>query len=67
MELTDETIHATFDWYAENARERMRAAKAGEFHVNDLPRYLEGCQRDIDAALARQHQTRTGTCPALLP
>lgn len=42
--LTDATIRETFRWYADIERKCSAAAQAGEFRVNDLPRYVADCE-----------------------
>lgn len=42
--LTPETLDLTWQWFADLDRECARAAQAGEFRVNDLPRYVADCE-----------------------
>lgn len=78
IQLTQETVVRTRQWFADNARECVVAATEGEFHVNDLPRYARDQEASAVAFLAgeRDHTftfwqravyLQTGECPALLP
>lgn len=60
--ITPETRAATFKWFADHARECARAAQAGEFYVNDVPRYVEA--REAEAL--RYEQGEGGTSLAFL-
>lgn len=53
--LTEETISATWKHFADQCRACAAAAKAGEFHVNDLRSYV-----DDQEALARMFEAREG-------
>jgi hypothetical protein len=53
--LTDATLDATWQWFANHERECARAAQAGEFRVNDLARYVEHCNQN--AARYDAHNT----------
>lgn len=75
--LTDETIQAAREWFAENARECINDAKSGAVRVNDLGSYVEWQSECIADSLAgkwdhtftflqRAHSMQTGDCIALL-
>lgn len=76
--LTGETITKTREHFANIHRDCIRAAEAGEFHVNDVIGYRawqEDCIRavmDEGARLSltflqRAYWLQTGKCVALLP
>lgn len=52
IEITEQTIRQTREWFAEKARECARQAAEGDFHVNDLQRYLDQQIEKERAALA---------------
>ena len=52
MQLTDETIQATREWFADNARACIKAASEGKWHVNDLPRYIAQQNQRIEESLS---------------
>lgn len=75
--ITPETILATREWYAANARACIDGATKGEFHVNDLAKYVEWHEQraadslrgDNDGSLAfmqRALYVQTGVCVAIL-
>ena len=52
MELTPETIQATREWFADNARRCIAGATNGEWHVNNLAHYVEWQNQRIEESLA---------------
>jgi len=77
IEITQETIQATREWFAENARACIAGAESGEYFVNDLSKYRKGkrrCERealngDYDYSLTfvqRALYIQTGECVPLL-
>ena len=77
MELTDETIQATRQWFADNARACIEGVASGKYRVNDPIRYAEQHNKRIvdalsgayDHSLAFQQRAvyiQTGQCFALL-
>jgi hypothetical protein len=76
--LTPETIQATRQWFADNARACIAEVQSGEVRVNDLPAYTAWREESAAAALRgdydrtltflqRATYIQTGDCPALLP
>ena len=76
--LTPETIRATRQWFADNARVCIAAAQSGKVRVNDLTAYIAWQEESAAAALRgdydrsltflqRATYIQTGECPALLP
>lgn len=41
VEITEESIQKTRQWFADNAQACIDQAREGVFKVNDLPRYVE--------------------------
>jgi len=52
IEITQATIQATREWFAQNARDCIDAAQSGRIHVNDLSRYVTQQMYRRDGALA---------------
>jgi hypothetical protein len=52
MKLTPVTIQKTREWFADNARACIKAASEGEWHVNDLPRYIAQHNQRIEESLS---------------
>ena len=78
MQLTNESILAARQWYADNAQACIDEVKSGEVKVNDQEVYFEWCRERATQALAgemdntlafrqRAYYIQTGDCPALLP
>lgn len=78
MQITQETIKATRQWYIDNRQACIDEAVSGEVKVNDLPSYInemEQDKRDVgcgkwDHTLSfRQMATyiQTGECHPILP
>lgn len=78
VELTPETMHATREWFADNARRCIAAAVSGKNQVNDLGSYVAWRERCIADSLAgkgdrtlaflqRAYFIQTGESVALLP
>lgn len=76
--LTQETIRATRQWFADNAHACIAEARSGAVRVNDLPAYIAWREESAVAALRgdydhsltflqRATYIQTGDCPALLP
>jgi hypothetical protein len=77
VDLTPETMQATREWYAENARQCIAEAESGAVRVNDLPSYVAWREQAIADSLAgkgdhtfaflqRAHFIQTGECVPLL-
>lgn len=56
--LTGETLDKTWQWFADNQRECARAAKAGEFFVNDVDSYVEHCEQKAQRYEAHDTESR---------
>lgn len=78
IKLTQETIQATRQWFADNALACIAEVQDGSVRVNDQERYFARCRQNHAEALAgaydhslaflqRAHYIQTGECPALLP
>lgn len=78
MKLTPETIHATRQWFADNALACIAEVESGDVKVNNRERYFSQCrQRHADALAGkgdhtfafrqRAHYIQTGECVPLLP
>lgn len=78
MNLTDETIYATRQWYADNAVACIDEAVSGRVRVNDLDKYIieqtgkvgEYLTGKWDHTLAFQQMAvviQTGECHPILP
>ena len=78
MKLTDETIQATRQWFANNALACIAEVQDGSVRVNDSERYFARCRERHDEALAgrydhslaflqRAHAHQTGEWVPLLP
>jgi hypothetical protein len=76
VELTEETIQRTRQWFADNAQACIREAESGRTRVNDLARYvawrreriadsLAGKSDHTFAFLQRAHWIQTGECVPL--
>lgn len=76
--LTQESILAARQWFADNAAACIAEVKSGEVRVNNPEKYFaDQEQRAIDSLagkydhsltfLQRAHYIQTGECPALLP
>jgi hypothetical protein len=76
--ITQETIRATRQWFADNAHACISEARSGAVRVNDLPAYAAWCDERAAAALRGEYDhsltflqratyIQTGDCPALLP
>lgn len=76
--LTDETINATRQWFADNAQACIDEAVRGDVRVNDLAGYtaqqleraassLRGEGDHTFTFLQRAHYIQTGECVTLLP
>ena len=72
-----ETILATRQWFADNARACIDSATTGEFHVNDLDKWVATLNHEIMASLRGENDhtlafmqralyIQTGECVALL-
>ena len=77
MTLTDETITATRQHFADIHQDCIDQARAGKFYVNNLERYVEWQEHLRVASLAGEHDhtftfqqrawwIQTGECIALL-
>ena len=78
MKLSPETIHATRQWFADNALACIAEVESGDVRVNNRERYFAQCrQRHADALAGkgdhtfafrqRAHYIQTGECVPLLP
>lgn len=78
MNLSLETMHATRQWFADNALACIAEVESGNVRVNNRDRYLAQCRERHDEALAgkgdhtfafrqRAHYMQTGECVPLLP
>lgn len=78
VELTEESILKTREWFANNARACIEEVKSGEVKVNDcesyfewrnkqVKEYMEGKDDHTVAFLQRAYYIQTGECVALLP
>lgn len=76
--LTQETIQATRQWFADNAQACIDEVKSGTVKVNDPESYylwqrewavqaLAGAYDHTLAFLQKAHYIQTGECVALLP
>lgn len=74
----EESIIATREWFAENARQCIKEAESGITRVNDLPTLIAWREKQIRCALSgewdhtftfRQHREyiHTGRCVPFLP
>jgi hypothetical protein len=77
-EITQETIIATRQWFADNARGCISEVESGAVRVNDPESYFEWRLQQVADSLAgnndhtftflqRAHYIQTGECVALLP
>jgi hypothetical protein len=75
--ITDASMQATREWFAENQLACIRDVESGEVKVNDRERYFAWCIQQRQDALAgrwdhtatflqRAYFIQTGDCPALL-
>ena len=78
VKLTDASMAAARQWYADNWRACLAAAESGEQRVNDLASYRAWCERAAEQAmdesrapsfamLQRAHFIQTGESIPLLP
>lgn len=78
MNLTNETIYATRQWYADNAQACIDEAVSGRVRVNDLDKYIIEQTGKVeeyligrwDHTLAFQQKAvfiQTGECHPILP
>lgn len=78
VELTAETIDATWAWFADHERACIDAATNGEFRVNNLEKYIRDCKANIEryeahegrmsmTFLQRAYFIQTGESVPLLP
>lgn len=78
VELTEETIIKTREWFAQNCLDCIEEAESGEVSVNDLDEYrkwrLQSREDDLSGKndhtvtfLQRAYFIQTGECVALLP
>lgn len=78
MKLSPKTIHATRQWFADNALACIAEVENGSVRVNNRERYFAQCRERHSDALAgkgdhtfafqqRAHCIQTGECVPLLP
>lgn len=78
VELTEETIHTTRKWYADNSMACIEEVKSGDVYVNnqneyfewrerEAKEYMEGLHDHVVAFLQRGYFIQTGEDVALLP
>lgn len=51
VELTEETIQKTREWFANNARECIEEVRSGKVKVNDPEAYFTWCEERAKSAL----------------
>nr|WP_156736425.1 hypothetical protein [Mycobacterium sp. E3298] len=78
VELTQDTIQMTREWFAHNAQACIDEVLNGDVKVNDKESYFKWREEQIEEAMSgqydhtltflqRAHHIQTGECVALLP
>ena len=78
VELTEESMQKTREWFADNAQGCIDEVVSGDVRVNDPETYFQMCETRKEDAIAgrydntlaflqRAHYIQTGECIALLP